>query len=77
MAAGDAGMMMAAVKPGQHPEHAAEKAASKRGDANRPRQQRLALEVNVKGRFDKVEPTIYEGEDLDLPTFLRRGIKIA
>ncbi|MCX6910462.1 MAG: cell division protein FtsZ [Verrucomicrobia bacterium] len=77
MAAGDAGMMMAAIKPGQHPEHAAEKAASKRGDGNRPRQQRLALDVNVKGRFDKVEPTIYEGEDLDLPTFLRRGIKIA
>jgi hypothetical protein len=27
--------------------------------------------------LDKLEPTVYEGEDLDLPTFLRRGIKIA
>jgi cell division protein FtsZ len=68
---------MAAVKAGQPVEHAADKAAPKRhGDSGRPRQGRLQLEVNVKGRFDKVEPTIYEGEDLDLPTFLRRNIKI-
>ena len=74
----DAGMTSSVSRLGQHPEQAAEKGAVKRpaGDANRLRQQRLELEVNVKGRFDKVEPTIYEGEDLDLPTFLRRGIKI-
>ncbi|MCX7824195.1 MAG: cell division protein FtsZ [Verrucomicrobiae bacterium] len=36
----------------------------------------LGLEVNIKGRFDKVEPTIYHGEDLDYPTFLRRNIRI-
>ena len=73
MAAADPAMVMTAVKPGQP----AEKAAPKRsGDGTRVRQGRLALEVNVKGRFDKVEPTIYEGEDLDLPTFLRRGVKI-
>ncbi|MCX6899669.1 MAG: cell division protein FtsZ [Verrucomicrobia bacterium] len=78
VAGGDAAMLTTAGKPGQRPEQAAEKAVGKRpgGDANRLRQQRLALEINVKGRFDKVEPTIYEGEDLDLPTFLRRGIKI-
>ncbi len=29
-----------------------------------------------KGRFKGVDPTIYEGEDLDIPTFIRRGIKI-
>ncbi|MBI5686391.1 MAG: cell division protein FtsZ [Verrucomicrobia bacterium] len=73
MAAADSAMVMMAAKPGQQPEKAAHK---RPGDATRARQQRLALEVNVKGRFDKVEPTIYEGEDLDLPTFLRRGIKI-
>ena len=68
----------AAVKPGQRPEPTSEQGTLRRpgADAIRLRQQRLALEVNVKGRFDKVEPTIYEGEDLDLPTFLRRGIKI-
>ncbi|MFA5190859.1 MAG: cell division protein FtsZ [Verrucomicrobiia bacterium] len=67
-----------AVQPGQRQEHAADKTALKRtvGDGSRPRQGRLQLEVNVKGRFDKVEPTLYEGEDLDLPTYLRRGIKI-
>ena len=67
-----------AGKHGQRQEQAADKTAVKRpaGDGSRPRQGRLQLEVNVKGRFDKVEPTLYEGEDLDLPTYLRRGIKI-
>lgn len=27
-------------------------------------------------RFEKSEPTIYHGEDLDVPTFIRRGIKL-
>ncbi len=30
----------------------------------------------TKGRFKDVEPTIHEGEDLDLPTFIRRGMKL-
>jgi len=25
-----------------------------------------------KGRFEKTEPTLYDGEDLDIPTFIRR-----
>jgi hypothetical protein len=25
-----------------------------------------------RGRFDKAEPTIEDGEDLDVPTFMRR-----
>jgi cell division protein FtsZ len=28
-----------------------------------------------RGRFDKIEPTIVEGEDLDVPTFLRMKLK--
>ncbi len=47
------------------------------GKRERAKQQTLGLDVNIKGRFDKIEPTVYDGEDLDLPTFLRRGIKIA
>jgi len=35
----------------------------------------LPLEPIARGRFDKIEPTIVEGEDLDVPTFLRRKIK--
>jgi len=36
----------------------------------------LDLESYQRGRFDKSEPTIVGGEDLDVPTFLRKGIKI-
>ena len=34
----------------------------------------LALATPGKGRFRNVEPTIFEGQDLDVPTFVRRGI---
>lgn len=34
----------------------------------------LPLQMNPKGRFDKSEPTLYKGEDLDVPTFVRRGL---
>jgi cell division protein FtsZ len=37
-------------------------------------QQQLPLEVVSKGRFEKSEPTIHKGEDLDVPTYIRRGI---
>jgi len=30
-----------------------------------------------RGFFDKTEKNLYNGEDLDIPTYLRRGIKIA
>ncbi len=37
-------------------------------------QQQLPL-VNIsKGRFDKGEPTVHDGEDLDIPTYQRRNI---
>lgn len=35
----------------------------------------LQLEPLSKGRFAKVEPTIEDGQDLDVPTFLRRRRK--
>jgi len=38
------------------------------------RQAQLQLEIVSKGRFDKSEPTIHKGEDLDLPTYIRRGV---
>ncbi|MEP6662244.1 MAG: cell division protein FtsZ [Verrucomicrobiota bacterium] len=37
------------------------------------RQNELPLEIISKGRFEKSEPTIHRGEDLDLPTYIRRG----
>jgi len=37
----------------------------------------LNFDTGDKGRFKNVEPTIYGGEDLDAPTFVRRGIKLS
>lgn len=40
------------------------------------RQTQLPLEIVSKGRFDKSEPTIHKGEDLDVPTYIRRGVAL-
>ena len=40
------------------------------------RQTQLPLEILSKGRFDKSEPTIHKGEDLDVPTYIRRGVAL-
>lgn len=40
------------------------------------RQTTLPLEIISKGRFDKSEPTIHKGEDLDVPTYIRRGVQL-
>jgi cell division protein FtsZ len=42
--------------------------------ASRLRQSQLPLEIVSKGRFEKSEPTIHKGEDLDVPTYIRRGV---
>ena len=33
-------------------------------------------ENTVRGRFDKSEPTVVDGEDLDVPTFMRKNLKV-
>jgi len=38
-------------------------------------QGRLSFDEAARGRFKDVEPTMLDGEDLDIPTFVRRGIK--
>jgi len=43
-------------------------------NASRMRQGQLQLDIANKGRFEKSEPTIHKGEDLDVPTFIRRGV---
>jgi len=43
--------------------------------APKVKQDVLQLEPVARGRFEKIEPTIVEGEDLDVPTFLRLKIK--
>jgi cell division protein FtsZ len=47
-----------------------------RKNPSRMRQGQLPLEIISKGRFDKSEPTIHKGEDLDVPTYLRRGVAL-
>ena len=42
----------------------------------KPKQETLPLEGVSRGRFDKSEPTLYNGEDLDVPTFIRQGVSI-
>jgi hypothetical protein len=55
------------------------KAGGKPAMAARARaiQPTLNFDTGDKGRFKNIEPTIYAGEDLDIPTFVRRGIKLS
>jgi len=49
---------------------------SYRKPRSKMRQGMLPLEIVSKGRFDKSEPTIHHGEDLDVPTYIRRGVPL-
>jgi cell division protein FtsZ len=51
-------------------------AAPGRKKMTRLRQGTLPLEIVSKGRFDQTQPTIHKGEDLDVPTYIRRGISL-
>jgi cell division protein FtsZ len=48
----------------------------KREKAAAARQEILQFEPVTRGRFEKSEPTIVEGQDLDVPTFLRKNIRV-
>jgi cell division protein FtsZ len=47
-----------------------------RRNASKMRQGQLPLEIISKGRFEKSEPTIHQGQDLDVPTYIRRGVAL-
>jgi cell division protein FtsZ len=51
-------------------------AGARQRKAARLRQTQLPLEIVSKGRFDKTEPTVHKGEDLDVPTYIRRGVAL-
>ena len=40
------------------------------------KQEQMLFEPVTRGRFEKSEPTIVDGQDLDVPTFLRRNVKV-
>jgi cell division protein FtsZ len=51
-------------------------AAEKRKRRGKATQPTLGLDSIGKGMFKDVEPTIIDGEDMDIPTFIRRGVQI-
>lgn len=55
-----------------------EEAAKTNESIRRRRKQRSVLgsAPTGKGRFNNAEPTIWNGEDLDVPTFIRRNISL-
>jgi cell division protein FtsZ len=50
--------------------------ADRKKKSPKMRQGQLPLDIISKGRFDKSEPTIHKGEDLDVPTYIRRGVSL-
>lgn len=52
---------------------AATRRKAKRYHAEQPE---LALQTISKGRFDNAEPTLAYGEDLDIPTYIRRNVTL-
>ena len=40
------------------------------------KQEQMQFEPVARGRFERSEPTIVDGQDLDVPTFLRRNVKV-
>lgn len=62
---------------GEPPKTRGRRRTSRRSrETPRVEQSSLDLDGNTKGRFKGVEPTLYRGQDLDVPTFIRKGIKI-
>jgi cell division protein FtsZ len=51
-------------------------ARGRRRSGAKMRQGQLPLEIVSRGRFEQSEPTIHLGEDLDVPTYIRRGVPL-
>ena len=43
---------------------------------SRSKGSKLSFGATGRGKFQNVEPTIFNGQDLDIPTFMRRGIQL-
>jgi cell division protein FtsZ len=62
--------------PPSHRDSVIARGSRPRHKNSKPVQTQLPLTIVSKGRFDKSEPTLHHGEDLDVPTFIRRGIAL-
>lgn len=63
--------LFAPVQKGRVTETPAVRAAAH----SREKQEQMMLEPVNRGRFEKSEPTIVDGQDLDIPTFMRRTVR--
>jgi cell division protein FtsZ len=66
----------AITTPQEKPVSWKEQKASAEKSAMPAKQEVLQFEPVTRGRFEKSEPTIIEGEDLDVPTYLRKHVKV-
>ena len=69
-----------AAAPDQRKPHGSKLQRGKKGRAEMDLSQcefNFVEQVNQRGYFDKTDRNLYGGEDLDVPTYLRRGIKIS
>jgi cell division protein FtsZ len=58
------------------PEEPAEAAPAANG--RKPTQEEFGFgEVESRGQFERTDRNLFDGSDLDVPTYLRKGIKIA
>lgn len=62
--------------PMTEPELAPAAAPAKKEKSVHARQEVMQFEPVTRGRFEKSEPTIVEGQDLDVPTFLRKNVRV-
>lgn len=60
----------------QNTRHLLETQPNSRKKKSAWKQEMLALEIVSRGRFEKSEPTIHRGADLDVPTYIRRGMPL-
>ena len=64
----------AKLRPATHAVQAAAEATKKR--EREAKQEQLTFEPVTRGRFEKSEPTIVDGQDLDVPAFMRRNMRV-
>jgi cell division protein FtsZ len=64
-------------EPAPRPEPAAA-LVSAEASAPKPTQEEFGFgEVESRGQFERTDRNLFDGQDLDVPTYLRKGIKIA
>jgi cell division protein FtsZ len=58
------------------PAEPAKPAAPKKDAKKEQKLEQMQFEPVNRGRFEKSEPTIIDGQDLDVPTFMRRNVRV-